>query len=169
MLQKTPHKFHDFQSHMPVTGTSFFSVCESDFSVSALYDAVIGYRDLKNITGQIFHCISGISHGLHIHIPISIPYFRRNLIVQSLFFHQVTELCPVNLRQGPYRKIKISAGGMPQTVFGRDGPRRAQYNEHAGDTAWSAPMCAAHPKIRTGHHRCIFHPVTVSSYCPKKP
>jgi hypothetical protein len=75
MLQKTPHKFHYFQCHMPVTGTALFSVCESDFSVSALYDTVITYCDLKNITGQIFHCIFGISHGLHIDIPVSVPYF----------------------------------------------------------------------------------------------
>ena len=99
MLQKPTDKLHNLKGHAAVSGTSLFSVFKGHFTVFDLYDAIIGYCNLKNVAGQISDSFFSITHGLDVYVPVYTPNSIGNLVIKSIPDHDVFEPGFIDLGQ----------------------------------------------------------------------
>lgn len=69
-----------------------FGVLEEDGVVFHLDDAAIGDSHLEDIRGEVFEACFRGTHGLGVDVPVKLPNFRRDLIEEAGFFHDIAEL-----------------------------------------------------------------------------
>lgn len=93
-------------------------VTEENGVVFHLKDAGIGDSYFEDIRGEVFEACFRGTHGLEVDIPVDLPNFRRDLIEETGFFHDIAEFGREDFGEGSDGEIKIDLGGMPSAIEG---------------------------------------------------
>lgn len=87
-------------------------------------DPAIGDGHLEYIRGEVTHPMLTRGRGFTVHIPIDVPGFVRDELIEACLFHFIPEPCPEQFGESPYRDQEVRPGRMPGAVLRREGTSR---------------------------------------------